>query len=196
MTWVATYQCPWSIHGSWQGCSPVSLVKRRVISSPWADFPRLSWDLNRQPFVRALFPVSNRLLPPPGASCDHAATEKVTWWRPESHENPDSLFNLIIRKSIIHTVLLTRTTAEQQQQHSLTHVPPPVFALREIVSLLKWWSHKLLTCCSLCSLFCLVASKIRYLQEYHNRVQHNIYPVPSGTDIANTLKYFSQTLLR
>ncbi|KAM7375844.1 hypothetical protein PAMP_005611 [Pampus punctatissimus] len=41
-----------------------------------------------------------------------------------------------------------------------------------------------------------IASKIRYLQEYHNRVQHNIYPVPSGTDIANTLKYFSQTLLR
>uniref|UniRef100_A0A8C5E1T4 Unc-79 homolog, NALCN channel complex subunit n=1 Tax=Gouania willdenowi TaxID=441366 RepID=A0A8C5E1T4_GOUWI len=40
-----------------------------------------------------------------------------------------------------------------------------------------------------------IASKIRYLQEYHNRVQHNIYPVPSGTDIANTLKYFSQTLL-
>ncbi|KAJ7409284.1 protein unc-79 isoform X2 [Willisornis vidua] len=40
-----------------------------------------------------------------------------------------------------------------------------------------------------------VASKIRYLQEYHNRVVHNIYPVPSGTDIANTLKYFSQTLL-
>lgn len=44
--------------------------------------------------------------------------------------------------------------------------------------------------------FYLVASKIRYLQEYHNRVLHNIYPVPSGTDIANTLKYFSQTLLR
>eukprot|EP00072_Mus_musculus_P068765 XP_017170528.1 PREDICTED: protein unc-79 homolog isoform X14 [Mus musculus] len=43
--------------------------------------------------------------------------------------------------------------------------------------------------------FYLVASKIRYLQEYHNRVLHNIYPVPSGTDIANTLKYFSQTLL-
>lgn len=43
---------------------------------------------------------------------------------------------------------------------------------------------------------CLVASKIRYLQEYHNRVLHSIYPVPSGTDIANTLKYFSQTLLR
>ncbi|XP_031427437.1 protein unc-79 homolog isoform X4 [Clupea harengus] len=39
------------------------------------------------------------------------------------------------------------------------------------------------------------ASKIRYLQEYHNRVLHNIYPVPSGADIANTLKYFSQTLL-
>nr|XP_015864672.1 protein unc-79 homolog isoform X3 [Peromyscus maniculatus bairdii] len=39
------------------------------------------------------------------------------------------------------------------------------------------------------------ASKIRYLQDYHNRVLHNIYPVPSGTDIANTLKYFSQTLL-
>lgn len=44
--------------------------------------------------------------------------------------------------------------------------------------------------------FYVVASKIRYLQEYHNRVLHNIYPVPSGTDIANTLKYFSQTLLR
>uniref|UniRef100_A0A8D2QTN8 Unc-79 homolog, NALCN channel complex subunit n=1 Tax=Zosterops lateralis melanops TaxID=1220523 RepID=A0A8D2QTN8_ZOSLA len=43
--------------------------------------------------------------------------------------------------------------------------------------------------------FHVVASKIRYLQEYHNRVLHNIYPVPSGTDIANTLKYFSQTLL-
>uniref|UniRef100_A0A5F8GL57 Unc-79 homolog, NALCN channel complex subunit n=1 Tax=Monodelphis domestica TaxID=13616 RepID=A0A5F8GL57_MONDO len=41
----------------------------------------------------------------------------------------------------------------------------------------------------------IVASKIRHLQEYHNRVLHNIYPVPSGTDIANTLKYFSQTLL-
>ncbi|KAL6060584.1 hypothetical protein STEG23_019756 [Scotinomys teguina] len=41
----------------------------------------------------------------------------------------------------------------------------------------------------------IVASKIRYLQDYHNRVLHNIYPVPSGTDIANTLKYFSQTLL-
>uniref|UniRef100_F6YC62 Unc-79 homolog, NALCN channel complex subunit n=1 Tax=Xenopus tropicalis TaxID=8364 RepID=F6YC62_XENTR len=41
----------------------------------------------------------------------------------------------------------------------------------------------------------MIASKIRYLQEYHNRVLHNIYPVPSGTDIANTLKYFSQTLL-
>lgn len=53
-----------------------------------------------------------------------------------------------------------------------------------------------LICLLLCSLFCPVASKIRYLQEYHNRVQHNIYPVPSGTDIANTLKYFSQTLLR
>uniref|UniRef100_A0A803SXG5 Unc-79 homolog, NALCN channel complex subunit n=1 Tax=Anolis carolinensis TaxID=28377 RepID=A0A803SXG5_ANOCA len=38
-------------------------------------------------------------------------------------------------------------------------------------------------------------NRIRYLQEYHNRVLHNIYPVPSGTDIANTLKYFSQTLL-
>lgn len=45
------------------------------------------------------------------------------------------------------------------------------------------------------SVFHVVASKIRYLQEYHNRVLHNIYPVPSGTDIANTLKYFSQTLL-
>ncbi|XP_066463616.1 protein unc-79 homolog [Eleutherodactylus coqui] len=39
------------------------------------------------------------------------------------------------------------------------------------------------------------ASKIRYLHEYHHRVIHNTYPVPTGTDIANTLKYFSQTLL-
>ncbi|XP_063060311.1 protein unc-79 homolog [Engraulis encrasicolus] len=39
------------------------------------------------------------------------------------------------------------------------------------------------------------AAKVRVLQEYHNRVLHNLYPVPSGTDIANTLKYFSQTLL-
>uniref|UniRef100_A0A8C4PWE9 Unc-79 homolog, NALCN channel complex subunit n=1 Tax=Eptatretus burgeri TaxID=7764 RepID=A0A8C4PWE9_EPTBU len=39
------------------------------------------------------------------------------------------------------------------------------------------------------------ASKIRYLHEYHSRVMHNIYPVPTGTDIANTLKYFSQILL-
>uniref|UniRef100_A0A674GXP6 Unc-79 homolog, NALCN channel complex subunit n=1 Tax=Taeniopygia guttata TaxID=59729 RepID=A0A674GXP6_TAEGU len=49
--------------------------------------------------------------------------------------------------------------------------------------------------CVFLFVFYVVASKIRYLQEYHNRVLHNIYPVPSGTDIANTLKYFSQTLL-
>lgn len=38
-------------------------------------------------------------------------------------------------------------------------------------------------------------AKIRTLNDYHYRVRHGILPLPSGMDIANTLKYFSQTLL-
>ncbi|XP_050714372.1 protein unc-79 homolog isoform X4 [Eriocheir sinensis] len=38
-------------------------------------------------------------------------------------------------------------------------------------------------------------AKIRNLTDYHLRLLHGVVPPPSGTDIANTLKYFSQTLL-
>lgn len=36
---------------------------------------------------------------------------------------------------------------------------------------------------------------MRCLHEYHLRLLHNILPAPSGIDIANNIKYFSQTLL-
>ncbi|XP_055879587.1 protein unc-79 homolog isoform X2 [Biomphalaria glabrata] len=38
-------------------------------------------------------------------------------------------------------------------------------------------------------------SKIRNLKEYHYKIINNVAPLPTGIDIANTLKYFSQTLL-
>ncbi|XP_068085270.1 protein unc-79 homolog [Anabrus simplex] len=38
-------------------------------------------------------------------------------------------------------------------------------------------------------------AKIRNLHDYQLRLLHGIMPVPSGVDIANTLKYFSQALL-
>ncbi|XP_069685618.1 protein unc-79 homolog isoform X4 [Periplaneta americana] len=38
-------------------------------------------------------------------------------------------------------------------------------------------------------------AKIRNLHDYQLRLLHNIMPVPSGVDVANTLKYFSQMLL-
>lgn len=38
-------------------------------------------------------------------------------------------------------------------------------------------------------------AKVRHLLDYNTRIQQNILPLPSGTDVANTLKYFSQTLL-
>ncbi|XP_055384456.1 protein unc-79 homolog isoform X2 [Condylostylus longicornis] len=38
-------------------------------------------------------------------------------------------------------------------------------------------------------------AKLRCLHEYHIRLLHNTQPAPSGIDIANTIKYFSQTLL-
>lgn len=40
-----------------------------------------------------------------------------------------------------------------------------------------------------------VQAKLRSLHDYHLRLLHNSIPVPSGIDIANTIKYFSQTLL-
>ncbi|XP_066903218.1 protein unc-79 homolog isoform X4 [Halyomorpha halys] len=39
------------------------------------------------------------------------------------------------------------------------------------------------------------ASKIRNIHDYHLRLLHNVIPLPSGQEIANTIKYFSQTLL-
>lgn len=41
----------------------------------------------------------------------------------------------------------------------------------------------------------IVQAKLRSLHDYHLRLLHNSIPVPSGIDIANTIKYFSQTLL-
>nr|CAD7567208.1 unnamed protein product [Timema californicum] len=43
--------------------------------------------------------------------------------------------------------------------------------------------------------FSLFTAKIRNLHDYQLRLLHGIMPVPSGLDVANTLKYFSQTLL-
>lgn len=40
-----------------------------------------------------------------------------------------------------------------------------------------------------------VQAKLRCLHDYHLRLLHNIVPAPSGVDIANTIKYFSQTFL-
>ncbi|XP_063709308.1 protein unc-79 homolog isoform X4 [Culicoides brevitarsis] len=38
-------------------------------------------------------------------------------------------------------------------------------------------------------------AKLRSLHDFHLRLLHNVVPPPSGLDIANTLKYFSQTLM-
>lgn len=43
--------------------------------------------------------------------------------------------------------------------------------------------------------FLLVIAKIRHLQDYQLRLSYNMMPSPSGLDIANCLKYFSQVLL-
>lgn len=40
-----------------------------------------------------------------------------------------------------------------------------------------------------------VQAKLRSLHDFHQRLLHNSVPLPSGVDIANTIKYFSQTLL-
>lgn len=44
-------------------------------------------------------------------------------------------------------------------------------------------------------LILLVIAKIRHLQDYQLRLSYNMMPCPSGLDIANCLKYFSQVLL-
>lgn len=38
-------------------------------------------------------------------------------------------------------------------------------------------------------------SKIRNLKDYRSRLINNVQPLPTGNEIENTLKYFSQTLL-
>jgi len=40
-----------------------------------------------------------------------------------------------------------------------------------------------------------VAAKVRNLHDYQLRLLNNATSPPSGNDVANTLKYFSQTLL-
>ncbi|KAJ8981493.1 hypothetical protein NQ317_007019 [Molorchus minor] len=40
-----------------------------------------------------------------------------------------------------------------------------------------------------------VTAKIRSLYDYQLRLMQGVMPPPSGVDIANTIKYFSQTLL-
>lgn len=40
-----------------------------------------------------------------------------------------------------------------------------------------------------------VTVKIRSLYDYQLRLMQGVVPPPSGVDIANTIKYFSQTLL-
>ena len=40
-----------------------------------------------------------------------------------------------------------------------------------------------------------VAAKVRNLHDYQLRLLNNSVSPPSGHDVANTLKYFSQTLL-
>lgn len=44
-------------------------------------------------------------------------------------------------------------------------------------------------------IFLSVIAKIRHLQDYQLRLSYNMLPCPSGLDIANCLKYFSQVLL-
>lgn len=55
-------------------------------------------------------------------------------------------------------------------------------------------SIQLLDCNLKC--FVVVTSKIRNLKDYRSRLINNVQPLPAGNEIENTLKYFSQTLLR
>lgn len=50
-------------------------------------------------------------------------TKKVTWWRPKSHGNTVSLFDLIIGAFVLHAAChLTRIFAKTQQKHSVMNV--------------------------------------------------------------------------
>jgi hypothetical protein len=44
-------------------------------------------------------------------------------------------------------------------------------------------------------LLLLVSSKVRALNDFYNNIATGITPLPSGFDIANAVKYFSQALL-
>jgi hypothetical protein len=41
----------------------------------------------------------------------------------------------------------------------------------------------------------LVSSKVRALNDFYNNIASGVTPLPSGFDIANAVKYFSQALL-
>jgi hypothetical protein len=41
----------------------------------------------------------------------------------------------------------------------------------------------------------LVSSKVRALNDFYNNIASGVTPLPNGYDIANAVKYFSQTLL-
>jgi len=44
-------------------------------------------------------------------------------------------------------------------------------------------------------LLLLVSSKVRALNDFYNNIATGVTPLPSGFDIANAVKYFSQALL-
>lgn len=46
-----------------------------------------------------------------------------------------------------------------------------------------------------CYSFLSVSLKLTSLHDYYQRLLHGSQPVPSGLDMANTLKFFSQMLL-
>lgn len=48
---------------------------------------------------------------------------------------------------------------------------------------------------SKCSIFLSVIAKVRHLQDFQLKLSYNMMPSPSGLEIANCLKYFSQVLL-
>ena len=43
--------------------------------------------------------------------------------------------------------------------------------------------------------YILVSSKIRALNDFYSNIASGVTPLPNGYDIANAVKYFSQTLL-
>jgi hypothetical protein len=43
--------------------------------------------------------------------------------------------------------------------------------------------------------FCKVAAKVRSLNDFYARITNGVVPVPTGMDVANTLRHFNQLLL-